>query len=401
MPCARTPGVLRPAAGRPRRQRTRVRGLPHGDRQLPVVTGHRRSEIPAAAVAAPVQSAAPTIRCFARSMPTTSGSTARTRTTSATCVRTGSCGSRSRLPPNIRLIDPVTDLPSAETFVDVWRSVPTVNDVALTGPDDGQSVVPRSERVRWLPARCASGDAAGAGAGGLHQSRPGSRTPRRTQLLDDLASFQRVLFTNHRVRALADALSPTARLPLPDADPSAQRARTGGKAVFERACAQCHGGPGQSTAQAAGRPLSRHLQPVSASGRHGDAGAIRLRRRVRRSSRAMRGPTRSRCPTAPRSAATSSDPGRALLTGFVGGPPAQDDWNKFDMPGLRGHQPDRAVLPQQQRRDARGDGRPLHRVLQAGQATRRPAAFRPSSPPTACTSIDRRRRKSALRCWPI
>ena len=33
---------------------------------------------------------------------------------------------------------------------------------------------------------------------------------------------------------------------------------------------------------------------------------------------------------------TTSDPGRALLTGFVGGPPAQDDWNKLDMPGLRG-----------------------------------------------------------------
>jgi cytochrome c peroxidase len=33
---------------------------------------------------------------------------------------------------------------------------------------------------------------------------------------------------------------------------------------------------------------------------------------------------------------TSSDPGRALLTGFVGGPPPQDDWNKFDMPALRG-----------------------------------------------------------------
>jgi hypothetical protein len=25
-----------------------------------------------------------------------------------------------------------------------------------------------------------------------------------------------------------------------------------------------------------------------------------------------------------------------LLTGFVGGPPARDDWNKFDVPGLRG-----------------------------------------------------------------
>ena len=34
---------------------------------------------------------------------------------------------------------------------------------------------------------------------------------------------------------------------------------------------------------------------------------------------------------------TSSDPGRALLTGFAGvGPAAADDWNKFDIPGLRG-----------------------------------------------------------------
>jgi hypothetical protein len=33
---------------------------------------------------------------------------------------------------------------------------------------------------------------------------------------------------------------------------------------------------------------------------------------------------------------TSSDPGRALVTGFVGGSGALDDWEKFDVPGLRG-----------------------------------------------------------------
>src|SRR6186713_3542193 len=33
---------------------------------------------------------------------------------------------------------------------------------------------------------------------------------------------------------------------------------------------------------------------------------------------------------------TSSDPGRALLTGFIGGPVPSDDWEKFDTPGLRG-----------------------------------------------------------------
>src|SRR5262245_25380421 len=38
------------------------------------------------------------------------------------------------LPPNMKLIDPLTNLPSAETFADVWRAVPTVNDVKITGP---------------------------------------------------------------------------------------------------------------------------------------------------------------------------------------------------------------------------------------------------------------------------
>ena len=38
------------------------------------------------------------------------------------------------------------------------------------------------------------------------------------QLLDDLASFQQVLFTNHRVRALSDAIR-EGTTPLPDPDP--------------------------------------------------------------------------------------------------------------------------------------------------------------------------------------
>ena len=39
------------------------------------------------------------------------------------------------LPANFRIIDPATNLTSADTMVDVWRMVPTVNDVKLTGPD--------------------------------------------------------------------------------------------------------------------------------------------------------------------------------------------------------------------------------------------------------------------------
>src|SRR4051812_22854517 len=40
------------------------------------------------------------------------------------------------LPHNIKLIDPATGATSSETFVDIWRAVPTVNNVALTGSDD-------------------------------------------------------------------------------------------------------------------------------------------------------------------------------------------------------------------------------------------------------------------------
>ena len=41
-------------------------------------------------------------------------------------------------------------------------------------------------------------------------------------------------------------------------------------------------------------------------------------------------------PNGPKIRRTSSDPGRALLTGFVGGPPPADDWEKLDVPGLHG-----------------------------------------------------------------
>ena len=39
------------------------------------------------------------------------------------------------LPPNMKLIDPATNAPSTETVVDIWRMVPSINNVKLTGPD--------------------------------------------------------------------------------------------------------------------------------------------------------------------------------------------------------------------------------------------------------------------------
>jgi cytochrome c peroxidase len=237
------------------------------------------------------------------------------------------------LPSNIMLIDPATNAPSAEAVVDVWRAVPTVNDVALTGPDRGDPWPrgPNEFGGYQLDARVGSLQEQALGAltnhAQVHQAPP-------QRLLDDLAAFQRVLFTNHRVRALADAVREGAPL-LPDPDPPLTELERQGKVVFERACTQCHGGPGQSTGQA---PVVRFHDISTQCPRPVDtvtparfvfaACSPQLARNARTYEITLANGTRIR--------RTSSDPGRALLTGFVGGVPAQDDWNKLDMPGLRG-----------------------------------------------------------------
>jgi cytochrome c peroxidase len=237
------------------------------------------------------------------------------------------------LPANMRLVDPATDLPSSETFVDVWRSVPSVNDVALTGPDEGQSWFrgPNASGGYQLDARLTTLQEQ-AQAAFTNHAQTGNAAP--SQMLDDLASFQRVLFTSHRVRNLAAAVA-DGTTPLPDVDPRLSALETKGKAVFERACAQCHGGPGQSTAQL---PVIRYHDISTQCPRPVDtvtparfvfAPCVpRLARNARTYEITL--------PNGSRTRRTSSDPGRALLTGVVGGPQAQDDWNKFDMPGLRG-----------------------------------------------------------------
>jgi cytochrome c peroxidase len=238
------------------------------------------------------------------------------------------------LPQTMKLIDPATNMPSGETFVDVWRAVPTVNDVALTGPD---GLNPQSARN---PNRF-GGYQLDARVGTLQEQALGALTnhaqseqapPQR--LLDDLASFERVLFTNPRVRALSDAVR-EGTMPVPDPDPPLDELEQQGKVVFARACGQCHGGPGQSTAVALPFRfhdiLSQCPRPVDTvtPARFAFAPcAPGLARNARTYQiQLIDGSTTRR---------TSSDPGRALLTGVVGGPAPTDDWNKFDVPGLRG-----------------------------------------------------------------
>ncbi len=255
------------------------------------------------------------------------------------------------LPSNLRLIDPATNLPTAETFVDVWRSVPTVNDVALTGPDAGIAWQrgPNERGGYQLDARFATLQEQALGAFVTHAQV--QNTPPQ-ELLDDLSSFQRVLFTNHRVRALADAVREGTE-PLPDPDRRLNALEQEGKTVFGRACGQCHGGPGQSTAQATPNvppaPVIRYHSIASQCPRPVDtvtparfafaACPPQLARNARTYEIALSVPTPSPggvLPAGTKVRRTSSDPGRALLTGFVGGAAPQDDWDKFDMPGMRG-----------------------------------------------------------------
>jgi hypothetical protein len=240
------------------------------------------------------------------------------------------------LPANIRLIDPLTNAPSAETFVDLWRSVPTVNNVVLTGPD-GTNPWARGPNVSGgyqLDARVATLQEQARGAFTNHAQVEDA--PQR-RLLDDLSSFQNVLFSSHRVRLLAAAVR-AGRKHLPDLDQPLNALERAGKVVFVRACMQCHGGAGQSTPQA---PVIRYHDIFSECPRPVDAVTParfafspcrpQLARNARTYEITLTDGTKLR--------RTSSDPGRALLTGFVGVagvPVAQDDWGKFDIPGLRG-----------------------------------------------------------------
>jgi cytochrome c peroxidase len=215
----------------------------------------------------------------------------------------------------------------------VWRAVPSVFNVKLTGPDTANPWPrgPNNTGGYQLDGRRGTLQEQALGALIGHAQ---IQVAPSTQFLDDIASFERVLFSDHRVRALSDAVD-AAIVPLPDPDPALTALEQQGKAVFIRACAQCHGGPGQSNAQApvvrfhdistqcprpvdtvtpprfAFAPCSPQLARNARTYEITQANGVKIRR-------------------------TSSDPGRALLSGFVGGPAPADDWNKLDMPGLHG-----------------------------------------------------------------
>jgi hypothetical protein len=239
------------------------------------------------------------------------------------------------LPPNVKLIDRATNQPSTETFVDVWRAVPSVNNVALTGPDGVVPIArgPNPGGGYQLDARIDNLQDQALAAFINHAQV--QRTPAQS-VLDALAAFQLTLFSSPGVRALAAAVRQGVT-PLPDPDPALTDFEKQGKAVFARACAQCHGGAGHSTTtvppivarfhdiNTACPPPVDTVSPPRFSFTACPAGVAE---KVRTYEITLANGAKIR--------RDSSDPGRALLTGFAGGPPPLDDWNKLDVPGLHG-----------------------------------------------------------------
>jgi hypothetical protein len=257
------------------------------------------------------------------------------------------------LPPGLALVDPATGAPSGETFVDVWRAVPTVNNVKLTGPDPdppswpclvggtpGPSCVSRGPSPNGgyqLDARVANLQDQALGAFTNHaqvRRAPSQRT------LDDLASFQNVLFSSPGLRAASHAID-HGLMPEPDPDPPLDALEQRGKTVFVRACATCHGessgthpGPG---IERFGDIQTNCPRPVDGPRFPGYAGTPRfsfapcpatLARNARLYEVTLPDGTRTRRP--------SSDPGRTLTTGFFAGGGPSDDWQALDVPSTRG-----------------------------------------------------------------
>ena len=160
--------------------------------------------------------------------------------------------------------------------MDVWRAVPTVNDVKLTGPDGAEPLAARPEPHRRLPAGCARRDAAGAGAGRAHQSRAGPERARRSSSWTTCTPSSACCSRTTRVRALSDAID-AGTTPLPDPDPPLNALEQQGKVVFDARVRAVPRRARPVDAAGARRPIPRHREPVPAAGRYRLAGALRLR----------------------------------------------------------------------------------------------------------------------------
>jgi cytochrome c peroxidase len=252
------------------------------------------------------------------------------------------------LPDNVKLLDcgatvpcPSTAQPTTENVADVWRAVPTIENVALTGPDDQEPAWIRGPNTR-------GGYQADARIGTLQdQARSAllghalvdAEPPQ--SLLDDVAAFQSGEFSSRRVAELAATIGEDPLPPVAALTELEQHGRT----VFVRACGHCHGGPGLSTPQMAPAPF---VPDLTAMPRYHTV-QVDCPRPVDTMT-----PPRFVFPACPASLArnvrtyeftrgdgtkfrrSTSDPGRALLSGADVGNPFTSDFQRYDVPSLHG-----------------------------------------------------------------
>ncbi|HEY2815849.1 MAG TPA: hypothetical protein VGK44_01815 [Casimicrobiaceae bacterium] len=271
------------------------------------------------------------------------------------------------LPANVKLLDcgstvpcPASAAPTNETVADVFRSVPSILDVDITGPDGATPTWvrgPNQSGGYQLDGRI---DTLQNQALSALRNHAATTADPPARFVDDLAAFQSAQFSSPSVKALAGAIA-SGTTSLPDPDPVLNAVETAGKAVFNRACAQCHGNmgdhPSGSTpivqgAQGTPTALVRYHAIATACPRPVDTVtpprflftpcSPSQMKNVRTYEITNSGVAPSGTPcggAAPQppclTRITTSDPGRLLLTGYpaAGGP---GDIEHMDIPNLRG-----------------------------------------------------------------
>jgi hypothetical protein len=248
------------------------------------------------------------------------------------------------LPANVRLIDRVTGQPTDETSVDLWRAVMPVLNVAITGPDDVAPIWPPG--TPRVPIMGIEPNGPNRQGGYQHDARFGTLQEQArgaliahaqvaleppVPMLDDLAAFQQTLFSSPGVELLAQVIRSGSTM-FPDPDPELNELEQQGKAVFNRSCAQCHGGalhPSGSTPDAtlSGiRTIVRYHTVQTPCPRPAGDGFAPCPPRLARNARTYR----VTLADGTFQFVTTSDPGRMLLTGQLA------DIGVFDVTQLRG-----------------------------------------------------------------
>jgi len=257
---------------------------------------------------------------------------------------------RLPLPSNFKIVDPASCMTdgvaapcdtagtyavSTATFTDVWRSVPSVLNVKLTGHDAQMSAWPRGPTEQGGYQLDGRVDTLQNQALAAFLGHAQAAAAPDTATLDDIAAYE--------VGLLADP------------EPALNDFETMGQTVFGRACGVCHNGPGMT------RPLPRDTDPLfalqdieTACPRPVDT-ASPPRWKFPPCSPALTRNERTyeiSFADGYKMRRTTSDPGRALLSGFVASADLaaddlscphqpcsflfQDDWQKLEIAPLHG-----------------------------------------------------------------